>query len=176
MLTGNRVTLRPITSDDIDELWRRHVDIDSRGEFYPRGILGQTAFRKQFDENGLWSRDEGMLAIVDAEGAIVGHIEYFRTVNYLDEMELSYQVYDRALRGRGYMSEAVSLLVRYLFETRPLSRIRLIIHPDNAASRRVAEKSGFVLEGTMRRAWFNRGRHHDVQLWSILRDEVIGGT
>jgi RimJ/RimL family protein N-acetyltransferase len=48
-----------------------------------------------------------------------------------------------------------------------------VIHPDNDASQRVAEKCGFTLEGTMRKAWFHRGRHQDVQVWSILRDEVL---
>jgi len=173
MLTGERVCLRPVAAGDIDELWRRHVDIDNRGDYYPRGIVGEATFRKRFDENGLWSRDEGTLVIVDPGDAIIGHIEFFRTVSYLDEAELSYQLYDRAFDGKGYVSEAVRLLVRYLFETRPLSRIRLVIHPDNGGSQRVAAKEGFRLEGTMRKAWFHRGRHHDVQLWSILRDEVV---
>lgn len=173
MLTGERIRLRPVMADDVDELWRRHVEIDNRGEYYPRVIVGQATFRKRFDDNGLWSRDEGTLVIVDPGDAIVGHIEFFRTVSYLDEMELSYQLYDRAADGKGYVSEAVRLLVRYLFDTRPLSRIRLVIHPDNRASQRVAEKNGFTLEGTMRLAWFHRGRHHDVQVWSILRGEVL---
>jgi [ribosomal protein S5]-alanine N-acetyltransferase len=173
MLTGDRIRLRPVEADDIDELWRRHVEIDNRGDYYPRGIVGQTTFRKRFEENGLWSRDEGTLVIVDPGDAVVGHIEFFRTVSYLDEVELSYQLYDRASDGKGYVSEAVRLLVRYLFETRPLSRIRLVIHPDNGASRRIAERCGFTLEGTMRKAWFHRGRHHDVQVWSILRGEVL---
>jgi RimJ/RimL family protein N-acetyltransferase len=173
VLTGERIRLRPVAAGNIDELWQRHVEIDNRGEFYPRGIVGETTFRKRFDDNGMWSRDEGTLLIVEPGDAIVGHIEFFRTVSYLDEMELSYQLYERAADGRGYVSEAVRLLVRYLFETRPLSRIRLVIHPDNGASQRVAQKCGFTLEGTMRQAWFHRGRHHDVQVWSILRHEVL---
>ena len=173
MLKGSAITLRPVRSEDLAELWRQHVAIDTRGEYYPRGIVGESTFRKGFDENGMWSRDEGTLVLVEPDDTIVGHIEFFRTVNYLDEMELSYQLYDPDRSGRGYTSEAVRLLTRYLFETRPLNRIRLVIHPDNGASRRVAEKSGFTFEGTMRGAWFNRGRHHDVQLWSILRSEAL---
>lgn len=173
MLTGERIRLRPVAAQDLDELWRRHVEIDNRGDYYPRGIVGETTFRKRFEDDGLWSRDEGTLLIVDPVDAIVGHIEFFRTVSYLDEVELSYQLYDRAHDGKGYVSDAVRLLVRYLFETRPLSRIRLVIHPDNAASQRVAQKCGFTLEGTMRMAWFHRARHHDVQVWSILRGEAL---
>jgi len=173
MLHGSVIFLRPVRESDLAYLYERHLDIDSRGEFFPRGIVGETTFRRQFEENGLWTRDEGMLVITAPEGAILGHIEFYKTVNYLDEFELSYHLYEPGARGRGATSEAVTLLTRYLFETRQVNRIRLVIHPGNAASRRIAEKCGFTHEGTSRGAWYNRGRHHDVEVYAILHDEVI---
>jgi [ribosomal protein S5]-alanine N-acetyltransferase len=88
---------------------------------------------------------------------------------------LSYQLFDRADDGQGYVSEAVRLLVTYLFRNKAINRIRLIIHPGNAGSQRVAEKNGFQREGVMRGAWLSGGRYQDVQLWSILHDDVIDG-
>jgi len=41
----------------------------------------------------------------------------------------------------------------------------------HAESRRSYEKAGFTHEGTMRRAHFARGEHHDVHVMSLLRDE-----
>jgi RimJ/RimL family protein N-acetyltransferase len=174
MLKGDRVTLRPVRESDLDDFWRRHVDISNRGSYFPLGVMSQTAMRKQFAEDGFWSRDEGMLLITADGERMVGTIEWFPTVRYLSEVELSYQLFDRADDGKGYASEAVALLVRYLFENKTFNRIRLIIHPDNSGSQRVAEKNGFQREGVMRGAWLTRGRYQDVQLWSILRDEVIG--
>jgi RimJ/RimL family protein N-acetyltransferase len=46
-------------------------------------------------------------------------------------------------------------MARYLLETKAIKRIRLVIHPDNAASRRLAEKCHFRHEGTARGAWYN---------------------
>ncbi len=175
MLKGKSITLRPVLATDLDQLYAYHIDIDNRGSYYPRGVLSQPAFQKQFQENGFWGKEEGMLLIVSPEGAILGHIEYFRTVNYLDEIELAYHIYNPAQRGKGVATEAVQLLVRYLFETKRFNRIRLIIHPDNAASRRLAEKCGFRHEGTARGAWFHQGKHHDVEVYALLRDEVITG-
>ena len=114
-----------------------------------------------------------MLVIVSTKDEILGHIEFFKTVNYLDEYELSYQVYAAEQRGKGAASEAVNLLVRYLFETKRVNRIRLVIHPGNLASRRLAEKCGFRHEGTARGAWYNKGRHQDVEIYAILHDDVI---
>ena len=69
------------------------------------------------------------------------------------------------------MTEAVQLLTDYLFATKKVNRIHLVIVPENAASRRIAEKWGFTFEGTVRGAFFNDGRSQDVVLYSLLRDD-----
>ena len=173
MLKGKSITLRPVRESDLDQLYSFHVDIDNRGDFFPRGILAQPVFQKKFEESGFWSKDEGMLVIVSPDGKMIGHIEFFKTVNYLDEVELSYQIYAPEQRGKGAATEAVQLLVRYVFESKRFNRIRLVIHPDNAASRRLAEKCGFRHEGTARGAWYNKGKHQDVEIYALLHDDVI---
>ncbi len=172
MLKAASISLRPVRQDDLDELYARHLDIANRGDFFPVNVLSESEFYRRFQESGFWNKDGGMLVIVDGGGRIVGHVEFFRTVSYLDELELSYQIYESAERGRGQMTEAVNLLVRYLFTQQKVNRIRLVIHPGNLASRRVAEKCGFVCEGTARGAWYHRGCNHDVDIYAILRHEV----
>lgn len=114
-------------------------DIANRGRFFPLSVLSESDFRRRFQDSGFWGKEQGMLVIVDDAGSIIGHIEFYATVSYLDELELSYQIYETAERGQGYMTEAVNLMVLYLFEQLKVNRVRLIIHPDNAVSRRVAE-------------------------------------
>ena len=174
MLKGKSITLRPVRDTDLDQLYTYHTDIDNRGDYFPRGIASQPVFRKRFQETGLWSKEEGMLVIVSPTDEILGHIEFFKTVNYLDEFELAYQVYVPEHRGKGVATEAVSLLVRYLFEAKQVNRIRLVIHPDNLASRRLAEKCGFRHEGTARGAWYHKGAHRDVEIYAILHRDVLG--
>ena len=172
MLNGKSIQLRTVCQSDLQELYARHVDLANRGDFFPLGFVSEIEFRQRFEKNGFWEKEEGLLLIVDRAGSILGHIEFFKTVNYLDELELSYQIYDRAQRGKGYTTEAVNLLVRYLFGRLRANRIRLIIHPENRASRHVAEKCGFALEGTARGAWYHQGKNHDIEVYAILRDEV----
>jgi [ribosomal protein S5]-alanine N-acetyltransferase len=172
MLKADSIELRPVRQDDLEELYARHVDIANRGDFFPVNVLSESEFRRRFQDSGFWNEESGMLLIMNGAGSIVGHVEFFRTVSYLDELELSYQIYESAERGQGRTTEAVNLLVRYLFAQRKVNRIRLVIHPGNRASRRVAEKSGFVCEGTARGAWYHRGSNHDVDVYAILRHEV----
>ena len=171
MLAGRHVRLRPVREADLDRLYDAHIAIRNRGTFFPLGVMSETAFRREFADNGFWQKTEGMLVIVSQEGQIAGHIEFFRPVSYWDAFELSYQLYGDRHAGHGYVTEAVQLLVDYLFGAKKEHRIHLVIVPENAASRRVAEKCGFVLEGIARGAFFNGGRNQDVLLFSLLRTD-----
>jgi ribosomal-protein-alanine N-acetyltransferase len=170
MLHGDKVTLRPVLASDLDRLYGAHIDIDNRGAYFPRGVQSETAFKRAFSETGFWQPDEGMFLIFDGD-EMAGHIEFFKPVNYWDALELSYQLYDDRFAGRGFVTEAVRLTVDYLFATKKFHRIHLVIVPENAASRRIAEKCGFVFEGTARGAFFNGGRNQDVMLYSLLRTD-----
>jgi [ribosomal protein S5]-alanine N-acetyltransferase len=175
MLKGEKITLRPIREADLPVLYDYHQDIANRGPYYPWGVMSEATYRQKFQESGFWSKESGTLLIVTPQDEILGHIEFFPTVSYMDELELSYHVYSDAHRGAGVTTEAVRLLAGYLFATKRYNRIRLIIHPGNKASQRVAEKCGFQLEGTARGAWFHRGRHHDVLVYALLREEFDAG-
>ena len=170
MLHGKLITLRQIREADLDALYDAHADVRNRGRFFPLGVRSEPAFRKAFADGEYWQKEEGML-VIDAGGEIAGHIEFFRPVGYWDAWELSYQLYDDRFAGKGYTSEAVQLLVDYLFGAKKPDRIQLVIVPGNGASQRIAEKCGFQLEGTARGAFFNDGRNQDVLVYSLLRGD-----
>jgi len=172
MLRGEHITLRTVRQSDLDTFYARHVDIDNRGDYFPLNIRSESEFRKSFQETGLWTEDRGTLLIVNESGDILGWVNFYMTVSYFDEYELGYLIYDPEQRGKGIATEAVKLLVRYLFDTKKVNRLRLVIHPDNKASRRVAEKCGFTHESTARGVWFHRGKNHDAEIYALLRDEV----
>jgi RimJ/RimL family protein N-acetyltransferase len=182
MLHGQRITMRPIREADLDAVYAAHIDIGNRGDYFPLGVMSEPKFRGEYAEHGFWQKDEGMLLMISPEGEIAGHIEFFKPVSYWDAYELSYQLYDQRFAGRGFTSEAVQLMVDYLFGSKKVHRIHLVIVPENAASRRIAEKCGFVLEGTARGAFFNGGRNQDVLVYSLLRTDerpwqaTAGGT
>jgi RimJ/RimL family protein N-acetyltransferase len=171
MLRGDRVELSLIRERDLDACWEAQATIANRGAFFPLGVMSESAFRKSFAETGFWEREEGTLLIRNRDGEMVGHIEFFKPVSYWDAFELSYLLYDPRHAGHGYVTEAVQLLVDYLFGAKKQHRIHLVIVPGNVASRRIAEKCGFTLEGTVRGAFFNGGRNHDVLLYSLLRTD-----
>ena len=170
MLIGESVQLRPVREADLPAFISAHHDIRTRGAYFPLGVVSEPVLRRRYAENGFWEQTEGTLLIWH-DDEIVGHIEFFVPVNYWDAFELSYQLYGEGHAGHGYTTEAVQLLVDYLTGAKKQHRIHLVIVPENKASSRVAEKCGFVLEGTARGAFFNGGRNHDVLIYSLLRTD-----
>ncbi|MEX0682233.1 MAG: GNAT family protein [Dehalococcoidia bacterium] len=173
MLKGKAITLRPIQEDDLPHLYEHILEVENRGEFYPASIQTLAELRKELNSSGFWTPEFGILLLIDNEGGkVIGQIVFFKTVQYMTELEIGYIMYDTSARARGGMTEAVKLLTRYLFETKQFNRIRLCIATENGPSRRVAEKSGYKHEGTQRGAWWNRGRFYDMELYAVTREDA----
>jgi ribosomal-protein-serine acetyltransferase len=75
------------------------------------------------------------------------------------------------LQGRGIVSKSCNALLRYAFAELCLNRVVLKTMRGNKASQAVAQRTGFVHEGRLRQAFFYQDRHHDLELYSILRKD-----
>lgn len=73
---------------------------------------------------------------------------------------------------RGIMSAAVPALCRHAFADLHLERIEAACLPENAASIRVLEKSGFRLEGHARSYLAINGLRRDHRLFALLPDDL----
>ncbi|MFZ5821518.1 MAG: GNAT family N-acetyltransferase [Chloroflexota bacterium] len=173
MIRGSKVTLRTIREADLETLFILMSDLRNRGDYYPLYLRSEPLLRKDFHETGFWSDEKGgKLLICDHEDNIVGLMFADREPSYFNGLELGYILYDEKNRNKGYVTEAVLLVTRYLFSTRPINRIQILALPANEASKKVALKCGFKFEGVARGAFFHRGMNHDVEVYSILRDDV----
>lgn len=75
---------------------------------------------------------------------------------------------DAKKEGRGLMSEALGLVVRYAFDVLHLKRLQAGYVPHNARSARVLERAGFVKEGYYREYLRVGGAWHDHVDTSLL--------
>lgn len=75
-------------------------------------------------------------------------------------------------RGHGYMTEAVTALTRFAFTTLGAIRLEWRAEVGNTGSRAVAEKSGFVMEGTLRAGLLNKGTLRDCWIGAVLPSDV----
>jgi RimJ/RimL family protein N-acetyltransferase len=75
------------------------------------------------------------------------------------------------MRGRGYASEAILLVMRYYFEELRYQKVTVNIHADNPASIRLHEKLGFQREGLLRRMQFSHGKYIDELFYGLTCEE-----
>jgi RimJ/RimL family protein N-acetyltransferase len=77
-------------------------------------------------------------------------------------------------RGEGVASRALALISAWALG--PLGLVRLDLHASvsNAASMRVAERCGYVREGTLRKAWYRGPGREDLALYSLLAEDIAG--
>jgi RimJ/RimL family protein N-acetyltransferase len=76
-------------------------------------------------------------------------------------------------RGQGWAVAAVRALAVWGFGTLGLARIQWRAEVGNEASRRVAEKAGFTMEGLVRSGLSDRGRRPDHWIGSLLAGDVV---
>lgn len=173
MIRGERVCVRMVRRADLDALHAFVNDVALHGEHLTRPLRSESALRKEFDDTGLFGPERGTFLVTDLEDRLLGDIVYFK-VNYMDGFEIGYQSFDPSARRGGLMTEAVRLVVRYLFERHTINRLQIVTSPGNEASKRLALKCGFRLEGTLRGFVLHRGHPHDVLVYSLLRGEALG--
>lgn len=111
-------------------------------------------------------------AIVDADdGSFLGFAAAVRIEPESQTAELGYMVAAPA-RGRGVASAALRELSEWAFRELGARRLELLIGVDNAGSRRVAERAGYVLEGTLRSLLVKPGLRGDMEIWSRLPSDA----
>jgi RimJ/RimL family protein N-acetyltransferase len=81
--------------------------------------------------------------------------------------ELGYAL-GRAHWGLGLMTEALTVLLDYAFDTLALHRLEADVDPRNAASVRMLERLGFQREGYLRERWHVAGEVQDSALYGLL--------
>lgn len=85
--------------------------------------------------------------IIWFQGRLVGQITMGGIIfGALRGAHIGYWI-DSTYANKGIITRAVEMLTQYGFDVLHLHRIEINLRPENAASRRVAEKSGYHLEG-----------------------------
>jgi len=75
-------------------------------------------------------------------------------------------------QGQGLATRAVALLSRWALTSAGMIRIEALLDPENTASQRVVEKSGFRPEGRLRAYLALEGRPTDAPVYSLLTSDL----
>jgi [ribosomal protein S5]-alanine N-acetyltransferase len=162
----SRVELRTPTADDRDDFIA--AMLASRRLHHPWLQPPITPERyAAYLERIAGGRYEGFLARRRDDGAIVGWLNISEIVR--GSLQGAFIGYGgvAAHAGRGYMTEAMHLLLREAFTRLKLHRLEANIQPGNRASIALVERCGFEREGFSPRYLKIAGRWRDHERWAI---------
>jgi len=164
LLEGKNVNLRIIEKEDLSIVKEWVNDPEFMGEHEPISQETLTDLEKEYDKltEGQW------FFIEKKDGSKIGYVAHFLTGGKLTAIGYALVPSER---GKGYGSEAIQIMVDYLFLSKNIVRIQAETDPKNIASQKALEKAGFKKEGIIRKSFFSRGVWRDTALYSILREE-----
>ena len=166
MLDGDNVRLALVKKDDLDRLHYWFNDPEYTGEYEP---LFQIT-RKELDKRFQNLKDESWWFIQLKRSYHVG----FLSNQLRNGVQILGYLVAPEERGKGYATEAIRIIVNYLFLNQDLARIQAETDPRNQACIRVLEKNGFTLECIKKQSFFCRGTWRDSALYRLLREEWTG--
>lgn len=130
-------------ANDVDAFIHSFVHIDAAGNIVPNGLI--------------WEVDDvGLL--------------YMTEISPEYQAKVHFTFWDRRLRGR---EPIIQEMIKWSFKTFGFRRLVAEIPLYATPAILMAEKVGFKKEGRMRSAAYYRGKWFDMNLYSILREEVL---
>ena len=107
-----------------------------------------------------------------ADGELIGSCQLLNVNLRHSTADLQIRIGARELRGKGYGTEAVRLLLAHAFRDMGLERVQLHVFATNQRAIRSYEKAGLRREGVLRSAAYIDGERCDVIVMGILRTDA----
>jgi RimJ/RimL family protein N-acetyltransferase len=149
ILETNRLFLRRLLMDDLDDLYALYSDPEIR-KYFPEGVLsrGETKEELEWYLNGHPEYPQlGLWATIHKEtGRFIGRCGLLPwEIDGRLEFEIAYLL-DKAFWHQGLATEAARGILQYGFQKLNAARLICLMHPENLASQRVAKRIGMTLE------------------------------
>jgi RimJ/RimL family protein N-acetyltransferase len=177
-LTGQKIRLRALETRDLDAILAAYLDLDLQlttdGDSPPQSDVQVRALWEEIiADPGAELRYFAIEPLAGQEGA--GQFAGACSLQHIDmrnrHAELGIWMASHAIRGLGYGTEAVRLLLNYAFEVTRLDKVHLGVYDFNEGGIRSYERVGFRYEGCLRNMLYYDGRYWDEWPMRILRAE-----
>jgi RimJ/RimL family protein N-acetyltransferase len=179
-LTGNRVRLRPLALTDLEDhlRWRNDQEVRywaTAGDPH-FGPVTREALERAFSQTMLIldPKTDAVLSIELLEGRHIGMVDYRDLDPRTRSATVGITIGEKDLWGRGYGPEALSLLIRHLFDTLNLRRVQLDTWSGNERAIQSFARLGFREEGRWREAVRAPGGYFDRVFMGLLRRDWAG--
>jgi [ribosomal protein S5]-alanine N-acetyltransferase len=169
----DRLTLRPITQDDVNEIFFLRSDhrvLEHLSRPPARSLEEASAFIQKI--SGFEKEGESVTWGISLTGdpTLIGTICIWNIQKEHYRGELGYVLHPDQHR-KGIMQEALREVIRYAFSTLKLHSLQARVSPANSASIKLLERNKFIREAYFREDYFFEGRFLDTVVYSLLASD-----
>jgi len=173
MLQGKKVRLRAPERMDIPTFVKWFNDPEVTEFLLRSPPMGMEEEERWFEN--LIQQEGKVFCIETLEGKLVGNLGIIH-IEWRDrKADIGIVIGEKEYWNKGFGTEAIALLLRYMFEELNLERIWLYCDATNTRAQRSYEKCGFKREGVFRHNRFKSETYTDDVVMSILREEWQDG-
>ncbi|WP_369790083.1 GNAT family N-acetyltransferase [Rouxiella sp. WC2420] len=174
VLTTPRLEMRPIEREEWP-LFLKLYQNDNVMKFIG-DIETPAQIRYRFDQRlGKWDKySDFWLCLVIREratGEAIGLTGFFPDWRPYQQAEVGFMLLPE-YQGKGYGQESLHEVVNYAFKICGFHRLQANVLEGNLPSRRLLERCGFRLEGTLRESYRIGGEWHNDWLLGLLRSDI----
>ena len=166
-IIGERIYLSPINMDDAElyTKWLNDIEVSESLGIYSRTVsLGA---QKKYMENSAGKGHEFAIVALDGDG-LLGNVSLGDIESINRTAKIGIFIGEAEMRGKGYGTEAIRLILDYGFKTLNLHNVKLEVFADNARAIACYKKVGFREIGRRREAKYKNGRYVDEVYMDIL--------
>lgn len=88
-------------------------------------------------------------------------------------VEIGIFIGDKEYWNKGYGTDAMNVLIRFIFNEMNINKIKLNVYSFNKRAMRCYEKCGFITEGVLRKELYREGNYHDIIVMGLLKEEYM---
>jgi len=177
MLKSEYLHLRSLESDDINKTYLDWLNDFLVNQYLETRFLPQTmeSLREYWSAQRDDPRSPWFAICLNSDDRHIGNIKLGPIDVLHRRADLSLFIGDRESWGKGYATEAIMLISSWSFSVLDLQKLNAGIYSSNVASKRAFEKSGFILEGTLKEEVFSAGNRIDVLRMGLTRGKWNSG-
>ncbi|AQX86029.1 GNAT family N-acetyltransferase [Elizabethkingia bruuniana] len=169
-LETERLKLRRVDLNDVNELFAMRSDPQIM-KYIPRPLATTHEeildFIKAIDEKINANEIFNWAITLKGHSQLIGTIGYYHIKPEHYRAEIGYMLLPD-FQGKGYVTEAINMIINYGFTKIGLHSIEALIDPENLASAKVLEKCNFIKEGHFKENEFYNGQFIDTIIYSKL--------
>ena len=172
-LVGKKIVLRSIMIEDCNEQYVKWLNDEEVNQYLEtRWVCQDIMAIKTFVKTMINAQDSYLFAIIEKETKRhVGNIK-IGPINFIHKFaDISYFIGDKESWGKGYATEAISILTNFAFSILNLNRVEAGAYFNNIASIKALKKNGYVCEGRYRNKVLSGGQYVDIVRFGILYSE-----